>query len=458
MSEALKSIDTETLVVGACLTYDDSCRQAVAAIGENSALFANQRLSDIYAAIHRLSKRGVYADMHLTASELIKTEGWSSMTVGQISLELVELSSQAIASVYVEEYVQVLKVLYAARRATERSSLDYAALVAGVTDPVTVISDSAKFYSGLLGDVSPGQGSTFKDLVIAHVDKVGRAAEDRRQGVEPFVGFPSGIRAWDRVMGGFCPGQQIVIAARPGMGKTSIMMNIARGIASQGVPVGILSGEMTKEELVARAVSEATGISVGDQRRGYVSEAGYKTMLDKGLGIAGLPIHIEDRGLVGRQAYRAKAAQLASKHGVRVLFGDYLQLMADSGSRHTNREQAISELSREGKLVAKEYDLCNVWFSQLNRAVESRGGAKRPGLADLRESGAIEQDADAVVFIYRPEYYQIPETEDGRSTRGLAELIVAKNRQGALEIIELGFDAEITTFMDYSDYVASRGR
>lgn len=264
------------------------------------------------------------------------------------------------------------------------------------------------------------------------------------------TGVPSGYSEVDRVTAGWQKADLVVIAARPGMGKTAFVLSMARNVAVQFQrPTAIFSLEMTGVQLVTRLIASESEIPAEKLRRGQLDESEWKLLNERISELTKAPLYIDDTPALNIFELRAKCRRLKSKHNIELVVVDYLQLMSGAGDNKGNREQEISNISRSIKSLAKELDVPIIALSQLSRAVETRGGSKRPILSDLRESGAIEQDADMVMFIYRPEYYQIMEDNDGNPTEKMAEIIIAKHRNGALANVKLSFIKEFAKFTDY---------
>ena len=257
---------------------------------------------------------------------------------------------------------------------------------------------------------------------------------------------------------GWQPSDLIIIAARPGMGKTALTLSMARNIAvTKEIPVAFFSLEMSSVQLITRLISAETGLSSEKLRTGKLANHEWQQLNVKVTDLEKAPLFIDDTPSLSIFDLRAKARRLASQYGIKLIIVDYLQLMTvGSSNRAGNREQEISIISRNLKALSKELNIPVIALSQLSRAVETRGGTKRPMLSDLRESGAIEQDADIVSFIYRPEYYNIDEWDDLDHTpaEGQAELIVAKHRNGGLDNIRLKFIAHLGKFEDMDTFDA----
>jgi len=273
---------------------------------------------------------------------------------------------------------------------------------------------------------------------------------------EGLSGVPSGFTDLDKLTSGWQPSDLVIIAARPGMGKTALTLTMARNIAvGQNIPVAFFSLEMSSVQLITRLISSETGLSSEKLRTGNLEPHEWEQLNVKVKSLEQAPLFIDDTPSLSIFDLRAKARRLSSQHGIKLIVVDYLQLMTGGGSQKGgNREQEISSISRNLKALAKELSIPVLALSQLSRAVETRGGSKRPLLSDLRESGAIEQDADIVSFIYRPEYYNIDEWDDDDQspTQGQAEFIIAKHRNGGLDSIRLKFIGQLGKFENLDNF------
>ena len=304
-------------------------------------------------------------------------------------------------------------------------------------------------------DVTQGNlkrsAETAQNLVIQAKKRIEEIANK-----EGLSGIPSGFDKLDKLTSGWQPSDLIIVAARPGMGKTALTLSMARNIAvNSNIPVAFFSLEMSSVQLITRLISSETGLSSEKLRTGRLEKHEWEQLNVKVKSLESAPLFIDDSPSLSIFALRAKARRLASQHGIRLIVIDYLQLMTAGGSQKGgNREQEISTISRNLKALAKELNVPVIALSQLSRAVETRGGSKRPILSDLRESGAIEQDADIVSFIYRPEYYKIDEWDDDERspTAGQAEFIVAKHRNGGLDSIRLKFIGNLGKFDNLDDF------
>lgn len=288
--------------------------------------------------------------------------------------------------------------------------------------------------------------NTMMDLVRDAVDQIEKATKQEGH----LSGVPSGFAALDRITAGWQKSDLVVMAARPGMGKTAFVLTMARNIAVDFKrPIAMFSLEMSGVQLVTRLIASETELEADKLKRGNLEQYEWQQLNARIASLTDAPLFIDDTPALSIFELRAKCRRLKAQHDIQMVIVDYLQLMTVGTDTRGNREQEISNISRSMKSLAKELNIPVIALSQLSRAVETRAGSKRPILSDLRESGAIEQDADMVLFIYRPEYYQITEDEQGRSTEGLAQLIVAKHRNGSLGDVNLRFISKFAKFTDY---------
>jgi replicative DNA helicase len=272
---------------------------------------------------------------------------------------------------------------------------------------------------------------------------------------EGITGVPSGFRDLDGLTGGWQKTELIIIAARPGMGKTAFVVSAMRNAAVEhDKPVAIFSLEMSATQLMLRMISAEAELDSEKLRKGTLQQHEWEQLHHRITKLSNSNIFIDDTPALSILELRAKCRRLKAQHDIQMVIIDYLQLMTgDDGSGVSNsREQEIATISRSLKNLAKELEVPVIALSQLSRAVETRGGNKRPQLSDLRESGSIEQDADMVMFLYRPEYYKITEDDDGNPTEGMGEVIIAKNRAGITETVKLQFIGKFTKFANIGEH------
>ena len=258
---------------------------------------------------------------------------------------------------------------------------------------------------------------------------------------EMITGVATGFTDLDRMTSGFQPGDLVILAARPSMGKTALALNVAQYVAlKKGLPVGIFSLEMSKQQLLMRFLCAESLVDAHKVRTGYIGKDDFRQLIDALASVTRAPLYIDDSSSLTIMEMRAKARRLKAEHGLSLLIVDYLQLMSGYG-RVENRVQEISGISRGLKALAKELEVPVIALSQLSRAPEQRQGDHRPQLSDLRESGSIEQDADVVLFIYREEVYKRDEENEGK-----ADLIISKQRNGPIGNVKLAFLKQYTKF------------
>jgi replicative DNA helicase len=312
----------------------------------------------------------------------------------------------------------------------------------------------SKLYEVTQGNIKRSS-ETAQSLVIQAKKRIEEIANK-----EGLSGVATGFEKLDKVTSGWQPSDLIIIAARPGMGKTAFVLSMARNMAiDYNQPVAVFSLEMSSVQLITRLISSETGLSSEKLRTGKLEKHEWEQLSVKVKNLEKAPLYIDDTPSLSIFDLRAKARRLSSQHGIKLIIVDYLQLMTAGGGGKGgsgNREQEISTISRNLKALAKELSVPVIALSQLSRAVETRGSSKRPLLSDLRESGAIEQDADIVSFIYRPEYYKIDEWDDEERspTEGQAEFIIAKHRNGSLENIRLKFIGNLGKFDNLDDFTS----
>jgi replicative DNA helicase len=279
--------------------------------------------------------------------------------------------------------------------------------------------------------------------------------EEARNRPDGLHGVPSGFSALDRITYGWQKTDLIIIAARPSMGKTAFVLSMARNMAvDHNRPVAVFSLEMSGLQLVNRLIASETELGSQKLKSGKLEDWEWAVLHNKIGRLSNSPLFIDDTPALSIFELRAKCRRLKMQHDIQCVVVDYLQLMTTGIDNRGSREQEVSNISRSLKAIAKELNIPIIALSQLNRSVESREG-KRPQLSDLRESGAIEQDADIVIFIHRPEYYGITEDENQNPTKGVAEIIIAKHRNGATGEIHLTFRRELAKFTDMETHIGS---
>lgn len=321
-------------------------------------------------------------------------------------------------------------------------------------DETTDVDDLMQEAEGSLFELSQKnmkKDYTQIDPVIKNAVEVIQKAAANKDGL---TGVSTGYYKLDDITSGWQASDLIIVAGRPAMGKTSFALSMAKNIAADHqVPMAFFSLEMSNTQLVNRLISNVCEIQGSKILNGQLHPDEWDR-LDKRLNnLLGAPLYVDDTPGLSVFELRTKARRLVREHGVKIIMIDYLQLMNAQGMRFSSRQEEVSTISRSLKGLAKELDIPIIALSQLNRGVESREGneGKRPQLSDLRESGAIEQDADMVLFVHRPEYYHIYQDDHGRDLRGMAQIIIAKHRKGATGDVLLNFRGEFTRFENPED-------
>ncbi len=403
----------------------------------------------IYTAIVNLALTQRPVDM-LTVTEELKREGTLEMVGGPFYIS--QLTSKVASSAHIEYHARIIAQKYLARELISFS----AAVQNKAFDETQDVDDLMQEAEGKLFEIS--QRNVKKDAtqinpVIGEALELLQKAYNQKEGLS---GVRTGFEGLDKITSGWQNSDLIIIAARPAMGKTAFVLSMAKNMAVHfNVPVAVFSLEMSNVQLVNRLIVNVCELPGEKIKSGRLEQYEWEQLDFKLKELYGAPIFVDDTPSLSVFELRTKARRLVREHGVKCIIIDYLQLMNASGMSFGSREQEVSTISRSLKGLAKELNIPIIALSQLNRGVENRQGSegKRPQLADLRESGAIEQDADMVCFIHRPEYYKIMEDERGNSLKGMAEIIIAKHRNGATGDVLLRFKSEFAKFMNVDEDV-----
>ena len=443
-----QAIELEEAVLGACM-LEQMATNAVIDILEPAA-FYNDAHGEIYKAIKELFGKAEPIDL-LTVTEQLRKEGTLGFCGGPAYVA--GLTDRVASSANVEAHARIVAQKFIQRELIRISSETIEAAFEDTTDVFDLLDRSEQ----QLFEVAEGNIRQGYQEMGAVIRQVIDGIDQARLNEEGVSGVPTGFSDLDKLTGGWQKSDMVVLAARPGMGKTAFVLSMARNMAvDHGVPVAVFSLEMSSAQLVQRLVAAESELSAEKFRKGDLEDYEYQQLQTRIKKLAKAKLFIDDTPALSVFELRAKCRRLKQKHGVNMIIIDYLQLMtAGSDSSKGNREQEISTISRSIKSIAKELDVPVIALSQLSRSVETRGGDKRPILSDLRESGAIEQDADIVCFIYRPEYYGLTEDADGMDTENMGELIVAKHRNGGLDTVKLRFTKHLAKFSDYNAFAES---
>jgi replicative DNA helicase len=416
----------------------------------SSDAFYDSKHQEIYAAIFELFQNSEPIDL-LTVSNLLKKNGKLEFVGGDFFL--IRLTQKVASSAHIEFHARIILQKYIQRRLISISS----EIIENAYDDSTDVFDLLDDAEGKLFEVTQGNLKKSSEdagsLVKQELKKIQEIGNQ-----EGMSGLATGFTKLDALTSGWQPSDLVIIAARPGMGKTAFVISMAKNMAIDfNHGVAVFSLEMSSVQLITRMISSETGLTSEKLRKGNLEPHEWEQLNVKVKKLSDAPIFIDDTPSLSIFDLRANARRLVSQHGVKIIVIDYLQLMTAGGKAGGNREQEISMISRNIKALAKELAVPVIALSQLSRAVETRGGSKRPLLSDLRESGAIEQDADIVSFIFRPEYYGMTEWDDDEHTpcEGQGEFIVAKHRNGGLDNIRLKFTGHLAKFSDLEEGFSS---
>jgi replicative DNA helicase len=428
-----QNLEAEQSVLGAVL-LDNAVLPRVIEILQPEDFYRGQHRR-IFAGMVELFERDESIDL-ITLRERLEQKNLLEEVGGAVYLaSLVDQVPTAANVAYHARIVREKAVL----RGLITASTEIAALSYEGSRDVEQILDEAERKVFLLSERSVRAGFVPMREVLKDSFKVIEKLYEKKDHV---TGVASGFTDLDLLTCGFQPSDLIIIAGRPSMGKTAFVLNIAEHVGIEArVPVAIFSLEMSREQLVMRMLSSVSGVDGNRLRRGFLSREDWPLLSRAAGKLSEAPIFIDDSAACTVLEIRAKARRLKADHGLALVIVDYLQLIRGR-DRSENRQQEISEISRSLKSLAKELKVPVVALSQLSRAVESRGGDKRPQLSDLRESGAIEQDADVVAFIFREDMYR----DDAEQHQGIAEVIVRKQRNGPTDTVKLAFRKECTRF------------
>ncbi|SMD37855.1 replicative DNA helicase [Reichenbachiella faecimaris] len=439
-----QAVDIEETVLGALMLEKDALTTVIDILKPQS--FYDDRHAKIYEAIVQLFNKSEPVDIMTVTAQLRKN---GTLEIAGGAYHIANLTTRVNSAANIEYHARIITE-QAIKRDLIRISAkiqedafedteDVFELLDRTEQALFEISESniKKNYAGM------------QQLMHEAIMEI----EARKEHKDGLTGVPSGFTELDRVTAGWQASDLVIIAARPAMGKTAFVVSAMRNAAVEfGEAVAIFSLEMSSIQLVNRLISAEAELESDKIKKGNLADHEWEQLVHKTARLTEAPIFIDDTPGLSILELRAKCRRLKAQHDIKMIIIDYLQLMSGdsskSGGGSGNREQEIASISRALKGIAKELNVPVIALSQLSRAVETRGGDKRPQLSDLRESGSIEQDADMVMFLYRPEYYDITEDEDGLPTAGTGEVIIAKHRNGSLENVKLKFIGRFTKFAD----------
>ena len=440
-----QALEVERAVLGALLIDKDAYAVVCEMLFPES--FYEPRNQLIYTAIRDLSIEEKPVDL-LTVTEQLARNGKLEEAGGPAYIA--EISSRVVSSAHIDYHARIVAQKFLARQLIQFSS-DIETKAFDETIDVDELMQQAEGALFELSQKNMKKDYTQIDPVIKNALDVIQKAAANTSGL---TGVPSGYHKLDDITSGWQASDLVIIAGRPAMGKTSFALSMAKNIAADyQQPMAFFSLEMSNVQLVNRLISNCCEIQGSKILNGQLQPDEWDRLDKRINSLMGAPLYIDDTPGLSVFELRTKARRLVREHGVKIIMIDYLQLMNANGMRFSSRQEEVSTISRSLKGLAKELDIPILALSQLNRGVESREGleGKRPQLSDLRESGAIEQDADMVLFVHRPEYYHIYQDDHGRDLHGMAQIIIAKHRKGATGDVLLTFRGEYTRFENPED-------
>jgi replicative DNA helicase len=433
-----QALDLEEAVLGALMLEKNALNAVVEFLKPEH--FYVEAHKEIYTAIIDLFKSSEPVDMRTVVNQLRK----------QAKLELVggayiiaELTAKVSSAANIEYHARVIIEMAIKRDLIQIASQIHHDAYEDVTDVFELLDKTEQSIFQISDSNLKKNYDNMRNLMTRAIQEL-QTLKEHKDGL---TGVPSGFTELDRMTSGWQKSDLVIIAARPGMGKTAFVVSALRNAAVDfKIPVAIFSLEMASIQLVNRMISAEAELESEKIKKGNLADHEWTQLVHKTSKLSSAPIFIDDTPAISILELRAKCRRLKAEHGIQVIVIDYLQLMR--GEQGGNREQEIASISRALKGIAKELSVPVLALSQLSRSVETRGGDKKPQLADLRESGSIEQDADIVMFLYRPEYYKITVDEEGMPTQGTGEVIIAKHRNGSTGSVKLKFIGKYTKFAD----------
>jgi replicative DNA helicase len=435
-----QAVDLEEVVLGAMMLEKEAVNAIIEILSPDA--FYKETHQKIFSAIQELFASSEPVDI-LTVTNRLKSNGYLDLVGGAYSIS--QLTNRVVSAANVEFHARILLQKHIQRELIRISTDIINKAYEDTTDVFDLLDNAEQGLFSVSETNLRRSFSTMPDLIKDAIKDI----ESAKNSDTNLRGVPSGYTELDRITSGWQKSDLIILAARPSMGKTALALNIARNIAVEfNKPIAFFSLEMSSVQLVTRLISSETYLPADKLRRGDLADYEWQQLNSRIAPLVKARLYIDDTPQLSIFELRAKCRRLKQQHDIQMVFVDYLQLMTSGGENRGNREQEISNISRSLKSLAKELDVPVLALSQLSRNVESRPGSKKPILSDLRESGAIEQDADMVIFIYRPEYYGMTEDSEGNSTAGQAVVSIAKHRNGKLGDVNLRFVGQFARFED----------
>lgn len=443
-----QAIDLEEAVIGACL-LEKSAYNKIKDLLVPGDFYKDQHIL-IFQAIVDLWQIDTKIDVLLVTNKL-RQDGKLEYAGGAYAITL--LTDKVNSTEHIEQHALVIKEKSIKRQLISFGQKVLSDAFEDTTDAFEMINSTQSLFNNISKVNATSSQPLLKDMVLATIKDI----EEVMAGKQSSIGLKTGFPSIDKVIVAWVPGELIIVAARPGMGKSALAARLCMNQAGMfKVPSAFFSLEMSNQVLIDRMISMESELMTKDIRFRNLKDWQYKQMIHKieKSGLVDYPLYLVD-DCFSLQQIRNRCIKLVDEYGVKFIVIDYLQLVTVGNiesRKSSTRENEVSYISRQLKLISKELNVPIVALSQLSRSVEIRGGDKRPKLSDLRESGGIENDADIVIFIYRPEYYGIDKDENGFPlTPGYTEAIVAKNRNGAIEKADLIFVGYRTDFIEYKE-------
>lgn len=444
--------ELEEAVLGASMLEKDTFAQVLEIIQSEECFYVDAH-QKIYAAMRRLFDKGTPVDLLTITEELRKT---NELEIVGGAYYLTRLTMSVLSSAHVEAHARIVMEKFIQR---ELIRISGSVISDAYEDSTDVFDLLDKAESGLYEITDKHLRKNFRSLQDVLVKTMNEIDENRNK-TDDITGVPSGFAALDRLTAGWQKTDLIILAARPSVGKTAFALNLAMNAAmnpGKAFPVAVFSLEMGAGQIVKRMLSAVSEVHMEAITRGKMAEHEFIQMTQRMVKLSQAKIFLDDQAALNIFELRAKARRLKQKHDIQMILIDYLQLMQASVDKSGNREQEISKISRDLKALAKELEVPIIALSQLNRSVETRKESKVPQLSDLRESGAIEQDADLVMFLYRPEYHGIHNDAMGETIEGETQIHIAKHRNGSTGMEKVRFIKEYQKFVDMEEDRFSSG-
>lgn len=434
-----QSIELEEAVLGAVLLEKDAIELVIEVL--TPECFYKDAHTSIFKAIVDLFTDSEPIDI-LTVTAKLRRQG--NLEIAGGPYYITQLTSNISSAANIEHHSKIIYEHFIKREVIRLSSEAQKFAFKEESDAFEVLTKIETELSGITNSINSGNVFSGTSLLNGSFERI-KIASQKPDGI---TGIPSGMRELDRITGGWQGSDLIIIAARPAMGKTDMALNLALNAAKLGYKTGMFSLEMSKEQLMDRALAVDCNIDRGRIKSGKLDEDDWDR-LSKPNSTTFKNFYIADEPNLSTYGLRSKCRKMKKKDGINMIVIDYLQLMSSEVKGSTNDK--VSDISRTLKLIAKELNIPVIALSQLSRSVETRGGDKRPMLSDLRDSGAIEQDADLVIFPYRPIYYGIEQRNDGTETKQLMELDIAKHRSGSVGTVDLRYLGKYGQIKDFNE-------